>query len=55
MLFYVFLLIVQYIKLFFALCLYLFESKKTHIEIVRSSVQISARELPSETISCIFG
>ena len=34
---------------------HLFESKKTRIEILRRSVQFSARELRSETISCIFG
>ena len=31
------------------------ELNKTHIEMLRRSVQISARELRSETISCIFG
>ena len=34
---------------------YFFESKKTRIEILRRSVKCSARELRSETISCIFG
>ena len=32
-----------------------FESKKMRIDILRTSVQFSARELRSETISCIFG
>ena len=32
-----------------------FEPKKTRIEFFRRSVQFSARELRSETISCIFG
>ena len=31
------------------------EPKKARIDILRTSVQFSARELPSETISCIFG
>ena len=34
---------------------HLFESKKARIEILRRSVKISACELRSETISCIFG
>ena len=33
---------------------HLFESKKTRTEILRRSVQSSARELRSETISSIF-
>ena len=33
----------------------MFELKKTRIDIFRRSVQFSARELPSETISCILG
>ena len=39
----------------FAFFLDSFEPKKTRIEILRRSVQFSARELRSETISCIFG
>ena len=33
----------------------LFRIKKTRIEILRRSVQVSARKLRSETISCVFG
>ena len=34
---------------------FLFERKKTGIDILRRCVQFSARELRSETISCVFG
>jgi len=49
-------------NVFFAFFLYhmiifphLFELKKTRIEMLRRSVKFSARELRSETTSCIFG
>ena len=37
------------------ICLHLFAWKKTRIELLQRSVQFSARELQSETISSIFG
>ena len=55
---YLFFTILNYISVFLlylAFFLDSFEPKKTRIEFFRRSVQFSARELRSETISCIFG
>ena len=48
---------VQFYFSLFLVCAYfeLFEPTKTCIGFLRISVQISGRELRSETISCIFG